>query len=87
MLNTHKVGLVFGTVFGGAHVLWALFVLLGWAQPIVDFVFWAHMMEFPPMVAPFDLIASAALIVIASIIGYIAGYVASSVWNKIHSVA
>ena len=85
MINTNKVGLVFAVILGGAHVLWALFVLLGWGQPVVNFVFWAHMMQTPPMVGAFDIVASGTLVVVASLLGYIVGYTASSVWNKIHS--
>lgn len=87
MINTNKVGLVFGTVFGGAHVIWALLVLLGWAQSVVDFAFWAHMMDFPPVVMPFDFVASGTLIVFTAVLGYIVGRLIASVWNKIHSAA
>jgi len=40
-----KVGLVIGALIGGWHVVWALLVLIGWEQPILDFIFWAHMIK------------------------------------------
>jgi hypothetical protein len=37
--NPSKVGLVIGALIGGWHVVWALLVLIGRAQPILDFIF------------------------------------------------
>jgi hypothetical protein len=37
--NPNKVRHVIGAFIGGRHFLWSLLVLLGWAQPILDFIF------------------------------------------------
>ncbi len=87
MINTHKVGLVFATIFGGGHVVWSLFVLLGWSQPIVNFIFWAHMVQTPPIVGSFDIIASGTLIVLTAVLGYVVGNIVAIVWNKVHTAA
>ena len=84
MANPHKFGLVVGVLFGGWHVLWSVFVLLGWAQPIIDFIFWAHMIKPVYFVKPFDPMAAVALIVITSAIGYIFGFIGAVIWNKLH---
>ena len=64
--NPSKVGLVSGALIGGWHFVWSLLVLLGWAQPILDFIFWAHMIKQVYFVKPFDPVAAVTLIVITS---------------------
>jgi hypothetical protein len=59
-------------------------VLLGWAQPILDFIFWAHMIKSVYVVKPFDLVAAVALIVITTVIGYVFGFLGAVIWNRLH---
>jgi hypothetical protein len=82
--NLNKVGLVIGALIGGWHVIWALLVLIGWAQPIIDFVFWAHMINQVYVVKAFDPKAAVTLVVIAFIMGYAFGFVGALLWNKLH---
>lgn len=82
--NPHKVALVFATLMAGWHVVWSVLVVLGWGQPLVDFVLWAHMIHVPYVVGPFDLVASAVLIVFTAVVGYAGGYVIGIIWNRIH---
>ncbi len=84
MTNPNKVGLVFGALIGGWHLLWSLLVLLGWAQPLIDFIFWAHMIKSIYVVKAFDPIAALTLLVITFISGYVFGFVGAILWNKIH---
>lgn len=71
-------------VVGGWHVVWSLLVLLGWGQSLVNFSLWAHMMQAPVVIGPFEAGAAATVIVIASIIGYAVGYILAAVWNRVH---
>lgn len=73
-----------GALIGGWHGLWALLVLLGWAQPLMDFVFWAHMINPVYVVKAFDPKAAATLVVITFIMGYAFGFVGALLWNKLH---
>jgi hypothetical protein len=82
--NLNKVGLVIGALIGGWHVIWALLVLIGWAQPIIDFIFWAHMIQPIYVVKPFDPLAAVTLVVITAVIGYIFGFVGAIIWNRLH---
>jgi hypothetical protein len=85
MTNPNKVGLVIVVLIGGWHVAWSLLVLVGWAQPILDFIFWAHMIKPVYFVKPFDPTAAVALIAITSVIGYIFGFLGAVIWNRLHS--
>ena len=84
MTNPNKVGLVVGALIAGWHLLWSLFVLLGWAQPLLDFIFWAHMIKSIYLVKAFDPIAALTLTVITFISGYAFGFVGAILWNKLH---
>ena len=83
--NAQKAGLVGATFLGGVHILWSLLVLVGWAEPVVNFSAWAHMVNATPDIGPFDATAAATLIVVAALVGYAIGYALSTVWNKVHS--
>ena len=84
MANPDKVGLVIGALIGTWHVVWSLLVFLSWAQPIIDFIFWAHMIKPIYFVKPFDPVAAVALIVITAVIGYVFGFFGAIIWNRLH---
>jgi hypothetical protein len=84
MTNPNKVGLVIAALIGGWHLIWSLLVLIGWAQPILDFIFWAHMIKPVYVVKLFDPLAAITLIMITAVIGYIFGSVGAVIWNRLH---
>jgi hypothetical protein len=81
--NRMKVGILFAALIGGWHVLWAALVLVGWAQPILDFVFWAHMIRRVYVVSGFDPKASITLIVLSAGVGFVFGYAGVLIWRKL----
>jgi hypothetical protein len=82
-LSSEKVGLVFGIFFGAAHIMWSLLVFLGWGQALVDFAFTMHMVAPVFIIGQFDISKAAALVVLASGIGYCFGLILATIWNKI----
>jgi hypothetical protein len=82
-LNLNKSGLAFGALLGGIHVLWALLVALGWAQPVVDFVFWMHFYKPILVVGPFSAATAAVLVAVTATIGYAAGFAFALIWNRL----
>lgn len=82
MSRPNKVGFVIGGLLGGWHLLWSLLVLLGWAQPVLDFIFWMHMIHPIYFVKSFDSVAAVTLILITTATGYGFGYVGGVMWPK-----
>lgn len=84
MLNKKKTGLVLGLFLGSLHLFWSILIALGFAQPLLDFIYNMHSLNNPFTVMPFDLVRSAGLVVLTSIIGYIVGNTFAMFWNKFH---
>ncbi len=83
-LNPKKVGLAVGKLLGGVHLVWAILVALGWAQALVNFSLWAHMVSSPVVVKEFDISAAITVIVAATAVGFVLGYAFAKIWNYLH---
>ncbi len=86
-LSPGKTALAVGVFLGGWHVIWSLLVALNWAQPLYDFILWAHMIHLQLTIGPFDLVAAATLVVVTSLLGCVIGSVFAVVWNTFHKAA
>ena len=84
MSNPNKLGLVFAILIGGWHLVWSILVATGLGQLLYDFILWAHMIHLAVTIGPFDLTASITLIAVTAILGYVIGYLAALVWNRMH---
>ena len=84
MINPNKVGLVLATLIGGLHLYWAALVAADWAQPLISFIFWAHMIRPVYVIESFNVVAAGTLVVITFSLGYLFGYVGGSFWNRLH---
>jgi hypothetical protein len=84
LISPTKTALTVGALVGGLHLVWSILIAFGWAQALVDFIFWAHMVTLPLVVKAFDATAAVTLIIITSIVGYALGYISALIWNRIH---
>ncbi|MBI3443083.1 hypothetical protein HY008_00225 [Candidatus Woesebacteria bacterium] len=82
-LKPSSVGLVLGTFAGGMHLLWSLLVLLGFAQPLLDWITWIHFLNNPLIVGNFEATRALVLIVVTFAVGYGVGFVLAHLWNLI----
>ena len=83
-ISEKKVGLVFGAFIGLWHVVWSGLVLLGWAQPLINFILKLHMVTMPFQVGPFFFKRAVVLVVVTFFVGYIGGWVVGTIWNRVH---
>lgn len=82
-IDPHKTGLALGALVGGLHVLWSLLVALGFAQPLLNFIFTVHMVKPLFVVDPFSLPLAATLVVVTAVIGYVVGNLFAIIWNYV----
>jgi hypothetical protein len=77
------LGLVFGLCLALFHAAWSGAVALGWAQPILDFIFWAHFITPPYHVEPFAIGRAAILVCFTFGTGFVLGLVIGWLWNRL----
>lgn len=82
-LNPPKVALALGLFFAAVHVIWALLVLVGWAQSLVNFIYGVHMLSVPYEVLAFNYSTAGLLIIVTFGVGYLIGWIFSLVWNGV----
>jgi len=83
-INVCKAGLVGGAALGGWHLCWSILVALGWAQAVIDFVFWMHFIKPIYVIEPFAIARAAILILVTSGIGFLFASAIALVWNALH---
>jgi len=59
-------------------------VAAGWAQPVIDFVFWMHFIKPVYVIQPFNLGTATVLVVVTVVIGFVVGSVFAVLWNWFH---
>ena len=78
-----RAGLIVGLFLALFHAFWALLVALGWAQPLMNFAFWAHFITPPYHIEPFEWARAAILVGFVFIMGAVMGMLAAFLWNAL----
>ncbi|MGL4286505.1 MAG: hypothetical protein ACRCVA_09195 [Phreatobacter sp.] len=82
-IGVHSTGLALGSLLGGAHLLWALLVASGFAQSVMDFIFWLHFIRPVWVIEGFNVGKAAGLIGLTGVIGYALGAAFAFLWNRL----
>jgi hypothetical protein len=83
-LSVCKTGLVLATVAGGFHLGWSILVAPGWAQMVIDFVFWMHFIKPIYVIEPFEVARAGMLVAMTAGMGFLIGSAFALVWNALH---
>jgi hypothetical protein len=83
-INANRAGIALGVVVGLWHVSWSFLVALGWAQPLIDFIFWMHFIKPVFAIEPFSLTIAAILAALTTACGYLLGLLFGLLWNALH---
>jgi len=81
MINRNKLGLILSAFMGVFHFMWAAMVLVGIAQPLMDWIFRLHFIEAFYVIQPFNLGYAVGLILFTTATGYVSGWVLAALWN------
>lgn len=83
-VGVNRAGLVLGLLLGGFHLFWTMLVAVGWAQPVMDFIFWLHLIRPVYVVEAFDVLRAGGLVLLTGAIGYATGGAFALLWNRFH---
>lgn len=83
MVSPLRVGIIFGLFLALFHAAWAGLVATGWAQQLMDFIFWAHFITPPYHIEPFALARAAVLVCFTFAAGMVAGLFGAALWNSL----
>jgi len=80
-LNPHETGKVVGSLVVTWHVIWLILIWVGWAQPLMDFVLWAHMIHVQVTVGVLEPLPVITLVVLTALSGYALGFLFAVIWD------
>ncbi len=83
-IGVNATGAVLGLVIGGVHLVWALLVAAGVAQPVIDFIFRLHFIRPVYVVEAFDPLRAVVLVLLSGASGYVIGAAFAFLWNRVH---
>lgn len=81
--HPNSVGLAVAAFLATWHLLWVLLVATGAAQPVLDFVFFLHMITPPYKVAGFEFSTAVGLVLMTAGLGYVMGACGAIIWNRL----
>ena len=84
-IRPDRTALILAILLGSWHLVWALLVAAGWAQPLIDFIFWIHFIQPVYAIQKFNIGIALLLVGVTAAIGYVIGWIFAVLWNKLHT--
>ena len=84
-IRPDRTALILAILLGSWHLVWALLVAAGWAQPLIDFIFWIHFVKPVYVIQKFNIGIALLLVGVTAAIGYVIGWIFAVLWNKLHT--
>jgi len=83
-LDPNKISFMVGALLAFFHAVWAMLVAFGFAQALLNWVFWLHFIKNPYMLDSFDLTRALMLVAFTFGVGYVVGWIVTYCWNTLH---
>ncbi len=81
-----RLGLTLGTFAALAHAVWALFIAIGLAQPLMVGIMRMHFIEENRNVSDFFLGDAIVFIFVSFVIAYGFGWVLGTIWERVNKM-
>jgi hypothetical protein len=78
-----RAGITLAVLLGGTHLGWSFLVAVGWAQPLLDFLYRVNFVKPVDEVLPFNAGTALMLVFVTSAIGFALGWALAAVWNRL----
>jgi hypothetical protein len=59
---------------------------MGWAQPVINFVFWIHFIRPIYVIEPFEILRAIILVLVTAGLGFVLGSTLAFAWNVLHKI-
>jgi hypothetical protein len=81
--NPISIGVTLGLALAAFHAAWAALVAIGWAQGLMNFIFWAHFIVPVYHVEPFEIERAIVLLGVVFVSGLVFGTTGGWLWNRV----
>lgn len=86
VVSPRRAGLALGILLGASHLGWSFLVAVGWAQPLLDFLYRVNFIASSDEVQPFSAGTAVMLVFVSAGMGYGVGWLAARIWNRLGMV-
>lgn len=81
-----RAGVALAILMAASHLGWSFLVAVGWAQPLLDFLYRINFIQSSDEVQPFSAGTAVMLVFVSAGMGYGVGWFAARVWNRVAGV-